>query len=173
MVRSTAPLAGITSAIAQRVTKLNPAIAIQLTELKSQIHERLAAERMMAWLAAAFGALAITLVTVGLSGIVACVAVSRRNEIGIRLSLGSTRAQIVMLVLRDSLWLLGTGLAVGLPLAAGAMRSAGTLLYGLSPTDLPTVAGAACLLAAAALFAGCVPAWRAASVSPDVALRCE
>jgi predicted permease len=173
IVRSSTSVSGIRSAIAQRVTKLNPAIAIQFTELKSQIRERLLIERMMAWLAGAFGVLATVLVIVGLYGIIAYLTVSRRNEIGIRLSLGSTRAQIVSLVLRDSLWLLATGLVIGVPLAAVAMRAAGTLLFGLSPTDLPTVAGATCLLAAAAGLAGCVPAWRAARLSPDIALRCE
>jgi putative ABC transport system permease protein len=173
IVRSSTSLSGITSAIAQRVTRLNPAMTIQFTELKSQIRERMLAERMMAWLAGAFGVLAVVLVTVGLYGIIAYLTVSRRNEIGIRLALGATRAQIVMLVLRDSLWLLATGLAIGLPLAVATMRGVTTLLFGLSPIDLPTVAGATCLLAAAAGLAGCVPAWRAARVSPDVALRCD
>jgi predicted permease len=171
IVRSGVPLSGITSAIAQRVTKLNPGIATEFTELKSQIRERLLAERMLAWLAGAFGVLAIILVIVGLYGIIAYLAVSRRHEIGIRLSLGSTRAQIVMLVLRDSLWPLAGGLLIGLPLAAATMRSASALLFGLSPTDLTTVAAAACVLAAAAALAGSIPAWHATRVRPDIALR--
>ena len=173
IVRSSVPVSSIRSAITERVTRLNPAIVLQFTELKAQIRERLVAERMMAWLAGAFGVLAIILVTVGLYGIIAYITVSRRNEIGIRLSLGSTRAQIVMLVLRDSLWLLATGLVVGLPLAAATMRAASTLLYDLSPADPATVTAATCLLAAAAGLAGSIPAWRAARVSPDIALRCE
>jgi ABC-type antimicrobial peptide transport system permease subunit len=124
-------------------------------------------------LAGAFGVLAMILVTVGLYGIIAYLAVSRRNEIGIRLSLGSTRAQILMLVLRESLWLGVAGLIIGLPLAAAAMRGLHTWLFGLSPIDLPTAAAGACLVAAAAALAGCVPAWRAARFSPDIALRCD
>lgn len=173
IVRSSMPLSGITGAIGQRVTKLNPAIRIQFIELKSQIRDRLMAERTTAWLAGAFGMLAIVMVTVGLYGIIAYLAVSRRQEIGIRLSLGSTRAQIVMLVLRDSLSLLALGLLIGLPLAAAAMRGASTLLFGLSPTDLTTMIGAAGVLAAAAGLAGAIPAWRAARVDPQVALRCD
>ena len=96
---------------------------------------------------------------------------SRRHEIGIRLSLGSTRSQIVMLVLRDSLWLLALGLLIGLPLAAVAMRAAGALLFGLSATDLTTIIGATAVLAVAAGLAGSIPAWRAARVDPHVALR--
>src|SRR5438045_210919 len=128
---------------------------------------------MTAWLAGAFGVLAVVMVTVGLYGIIAYLVVSRRNEIGIRLALGSSRAQIVMLVLRDSLWILALGLLIGLPLAAAAMRGASALLFGLSPTDLTTMVGAACALAAAAGLASGIPAWRAACVNPGIALRCD
>jgi len=126
---------------------------------------------MIAWLAGAFGILAMAIVSVGLYGIIAYLAVSRRHEIGIRLSLGSTRSQIATLVLRDNLWLMAAGLAIGVPLAVVAMRSAGTLLFGLAATDIPTLAGATCLLACAGLLAGAIPAWRAAHTKPDVALR--
>jgi predicted permease len=173
IIRSSASVSEVTSAIAQRVTKLSPGIAVQFTELKSQIRARLLVERMMAWLGGAFGVLAIVLVTVGLYGIIAYLTVSRRNEIGIRLSLGSSRAQIVMLVLRQNLWLLATGLAIGLPLAAAATLSARTLLFGLTPTNVPTLVAATCLLASAAALAGAIPAWRAARISPEAALRCD
>ncbi len=173
IVRAGAPLATLTPAIAQRVRQLRPSFALQFTDLKSQIRERLMAERTTAWLAGAFGGLAIVIVTVGLYGIIAFMVVSRRQEIGIRLSLGSTRSQIVMLVLRDSLWLLALGLFVGVPATALAMRTASALLFGLSPTDLTTMAAAISLLAAAAGFAGSIPAWRAARVDPQTALRCE
>lgn len=173
IVRTGASLSGITPAIAKRVASLNPGIAMQVIELKSQVRQRLIIERMMAWLAGAFGVLAVVIVTVGLYGIIAYLAGSRRNEIGIRLSLGATRAQIVRLVLRDSVWLLAAGLIIGVPLAVVTMRAADALLFGLSPTDLPTVAAAACLLAAVAAVAGWIPAWRAARLDPLAALRCE
>jgi predicted permease len=173
IVRSSTSLPGIDAAIVQRVRRLNPAIAIEFTQLKSQIGERLVAERMTAWLAGAFGVLAIIMVTVGLYGIIAYLVVSRRNEIGIRLALGSTRAQIVTLVLRDSLWLLALGLLIGLPLAAATMRGASALLFGLSPTDLTTMVGAAAVLAATAGLASGIPPWRAARVNPGIALRCD
>ena len=106
----------------------------------------------------------MTLVVVGLYGIVAYRAATRGNEIGIRLSLGSTRAQIAGLVLRDNLWLIGAGLAIGLPLAVAATRSADALLFGLAATDVPTVVGATSVLAAAGLLAAVVPAWRASQM---------
>ena len=72
---------------------------------------------MMAWLAGFFGALSITLASVGLCGVIAYLASGRRNEIGIRLSLGSTRLEVIRLMLRDSAWLLGLGLAIGRPVS--------------------------------------------------------
>ena len=139
IVRSSTPWPQSTAAIVERVEEAESCARVQFIELKSQIGDRLVAERTTAWLAGAFGVLAIVMVTVGLYGIIAYLAVSRRNEIGIRLSLGSTRAQIVMLVLRDSLWPLAVGLLIGLPLAAAVMRGASTLLFGLSPTDTTTM----------------------------------
>ncbi len=173
LVRSSTPWSRMTAPIVDRVKRLNPALTIQFTALKSQIGDRLVAERTTAWLAGAFGVLAIVMVIVGLYGIIAYLAVSRRHEIGIRLSLGSTRAQIVMLVLRDSLWPLAAGLLIGLPLAGGAMRGASTLLFGLSPTDVTTMVGATVMLAVSAALAGSVPAWRAARVDPAIALRSD
>ena len=146
---------------------------MHVVELKTQVRERLVNERMIAWLAGGFGILAMALVIVGLYGIVAYLAVSRRHEIGIRLSLGSTRAQIVALVLRDNLWMMAAGLVIGLPLAVGAMRATRALLYGLSPTDGGMVAGATCLLVVAGVLAAAIPAWRAAHVRLEDAIRSE
>jgi predicted permease len=173
IVRAAVPLTTVMPAIAQRVRQLRPSFALQFIDLKSQIRERLTTERTTAWLAGAFGVLAIVMVTVGLYGIIAYMVVSRRQEIGIRLSLGSTRSQIVMLVLRDSLWLLALGLLVGVPATALAMRAAKTLLFGLSPTDIATMVAASVLLGVAAGLAGSIPAWRASRVDPQVALRFE
>ena len=172
-VRASTPWSRLTAPIVERVKTIDPALAVHFTELKSQIGDRLVIERTTAWLAGAFGVLAIVMVTVGLYGIIAYLAVSRRNEIGIRLSLGSTRGQIVRLVLRDSLWPLAGGLVIGLPLAATVMRGASSLLFGLSPTDLTTMAVATAVLAASAVLAGSIPAWRAARVDPAIALRRE
>ena len=173
IVRASGPPAAVTSTIARRIQRLDPAIATSFVELKALVRERLVRERLVAWLAGAFGFLALTLVVVGLYGIVAYRAATRRNEIGIRLSLGSTRAQIAALVLRDNLWLIGAGLAIGLPLAVAATRSADALLFGLAATDVPTVVGATSVLVAVGLLAAVVPAWRAAQTRPDVALRCD
>ena len=173
IVRSRTPAAAIAGTIAQRVERLSPGIAMHVSELKTRVHERLLNERMVAWLAGVFAILAMALVLVGLYGIVAYLAASRKSEIGIRLALGSTRAQIVALVLRDNLWMMAAGVVIGLPLALGAMRAARALLYGLSPTDGGMMAGATCLLAVAGVLAAAIPAWRAARVRLGDAMRSE
>jgi predicted permease len=173
IVRTRAQDAAIARTIAQRVERLNPGITLHISELSVRVHERLVNERMVAWLAGAFAVLAIALVVFGLYGIVAYLAGSRRSEIGLRLALGSTRAQIVGLVLRDNLWMMAVGIVVGLPLAVGAMRAARAFLYGLSPADVEMVAGATSLLAVAGVLAAIVPAWHAASVPLAEAIRTE
>ena len=173
IVRVSAASEGLTSAITRQVVALNPGIKVDATPLKTLVRARLARERMVAWLAAAFGLLATALVTVGLYGLIAYLAVSRRHEIGIRLSLGSTRGQIAGLLLRSNLSLMMIGLAVGLPLAVVAMRAAGTLLFGLSPSNPPAMIGAVCVLSVAGLLAAALPAWRAARTRPEIALRCD
>ena len=109
----------------------------------------------------------------GLYGIVAYLAGGRRNEIGIRLSLGSSRLQIIRLVMGDSVRLVIIGLAIGLPMAIALMRTASTLLFRLSATDVGPLAEAVILLALAAGLAALVPAWRASRLDPSSALRAE
>ena len=173
IVRASGPTLAVTSAIAERLEKLNPGMVVQFTELDSIIRTRATTERALAWLAGAFGILAIVLVVVGLYGMIAYLAVSRRTEVGIRLSLGSTRAQIVGLILRDSFVLVAVGVLVGLPLAVITTRSAEALLFGISPADFVTLAGATSLLAAATVLAGGVPALRSALLPPMAAIRDE
>lgn len=171
MVRSNNPPAGLATAITQRVHRLSSGIAVDVESLETTVNARLLSERMVAWLAGVFAMLAIVLVAVGLYGIIAYLAASRRNEIGIRLALGSTRGQIVGLVLRDNLWVMIAGLTIGVPLGIAAMRAASTLLFGLTPSDAPTVVGAVALLAAIGVSAAAIPAWRAARVHVAAAIR--
>ncbi len=173
LVRADAPLGALEAAITARVASLKPSIAAGVADLSSHIRARAAGDRMIAWLAGAFGGVAMALVTIGLYGIIAYLTSSRRNEIGVRLALGSTRAQIVMLVMRESVMLLGAGLAVGVPLTILAVRTAAELLYGIAPTDPATMATATVAIAGAAVFAACIPAVRAACIHPERALRCD
>lgn len=165
--------AGIAAAIGRRVQALNGDIAVGFTTLSAQMVERLSAERMLAWLGGSFGILSMTLASIGLYGLIAYLALGRTHEIGIRLSLGATRANVVAMFLRTSARPIVHGLVLGLPITVLLMRSASTILFGLSPTDTTTLAIAVVLLAAAGGVAAFVPAWRAAQLDPTIALRSD
>jgi len=128
---------------------------------------------MIATLTMLFGALGLVLVAVGLYGVLAYTVEQRTHEIGVRMALGADRGKVVRLVLRDAFFQIGIGLGLGIPLAIGAGRLMTEQLYGVSPGDPQMLSGAILLLCLAALLAAWIPAARAASVDPMVALRTE
>ena len=130
-------------------------------------------DRLMARLSGFFGVLAVLLAVIGLYGVISYMVARRRNEIGIRMSLGADRRSIIALVLRESLLLLSIGLALGVALALGASRAAASMLFGLKPHDATTLITATVILAAIALAASYVPALRASKLDPMAALRNE
>jgi predicted permease len=132
-----------------------------------------ALRRSSAWLAGGFAALALVLSVIGLYGVVAYSVGQRTREIGLRMALGAGRGSVYRLVLGEAGRLVAVGLAFGAVAAAWAARLIGSLLFGTSPWDAPTLAGVAVILASAALGASYVPARRAASVNPIEALRVE
>ena len=139
--------------------------------LERRVQESLVRERLMAMLSGFFGVLAALLATIGLYGVMAYVMQRRRNEVGIRLALGARPGQVVRMVMRDAAVLVLCGVGVGVALSVAAGRSAETLLFGLSPTDVVTYVAAIALLTGIALIASLVPALRASWVDPMLALR--
>jgi ABC-type antimicrobial peptide transport system permease subunit len=120
-----------------------------------------------------FGALALLLAALGLYGVISYSVARRRNEIGVRMALGATRARIIRLVLGEVGRLVSVGVALGVLLALGATRLVATFLYGVEPNDPAMLALAAFTLAAVAIGAALIPARRAARLDPMVALREE
>jgi predicted permease len=173
IVRSTAPLGSLMSAIKKTVLSENAGISLQFQGYKAQIRESLLRERLMATLSGFFGLVAAVLATVGLYGVISYMVARRRNEIGIRIALGANRAEVMRLVIREAVLLLAAGLIVGTALATAMAQTASSLLYGLRPADPLSIALAICLLAAVAFAASLLPAFRAARVEPMVALREE
>jgi putative ABC transport system permease protein len=130
-------------------------------------------ERLMATLAAFFGALAITLAAIGLYGVISYMIVRRTNEIGVRMALGATQRDILTMVIAEVVKLLAFGLVIGCVLALSAAPAVRALLYGLRPSDPLTLVIAAVGLATVAIAASFLPARRASHLPPMVALRDE
>jgi ABC-type antimicrobial peptide transport system permease subunit len=137
------------------------------------VDNTLVRETMLAELSGIFGLVAVALAGVGLYGTLSYAVVRRTGEIGIRMALGADRGQMLFMVLRETLLLVAMGVAIGFPASLAAARLLQDYLFELTPEDPATLAGAALLLTAIAVFAGYLPARRAARVDPMTALRCE
>lgn len=138
-----------------------------------QLRKSIGQEQTTAILAIFFGALALLLAAIGLYGLLSYQVVQRTREIGVRIALGASRANVVALIARDIGLLLAIGMAVGLVASLGVSRVIGGLLFDMQRLDPWTYIAAVCLLAVAATIATCVPTRRATRVDPMVALRYE
>jgi ABC-type antimicrobial peptide transport system permease subunit len=148
-----------------------PIYSMRTTE--EQIDNSLRTERLVASLSGVFGALATMLAVIGLYGVMAYTVTRRTREIGIRMALGAFRREVIWMVMREVLILIGAGVLVGLPLAVGLSFLVKSQLYGLAPSDPVTLILATVLLALVAGLAGFIPALRASRIDPMNALRYE
>jgi predicted permease len=146
---------------------------IDLRSLDYQVGGNFNQERLIARLTILFGALALVLASVGLYGITSYSVARRTSEIGVRMALGADRRNVLLLVMRNALGLVGLGLALGIPIAFVAGHYMGDQLYAMHSYDPVSMGIAVVVLSAAAALAGFIPARRAASVEPMVALRVE
>jgi predicted permease len=144
-----------------------------LRTIGEQINRSLATERMIAMLSAVFGIIATVLATVGLYGVMAYTVARKTREIGIRMALGAFGKDVVWMVMREVLMLVGAGAAIGVTAAVLLTRYIQAQLYGLTPNDPGTLVAATILLSAVAALAGYLPALRASRVDPIRALRYE
>jgi ABC-type antimicrobial peptide transport system permease subunit len=130
-------------------------------------------ERMIAGVSMSAAALAILLACIGIYGLLAYAVTSRVREIGVRMSLGATRATVLRMIVREGLAVVVPGVLIGIPCALGAATLVRSQLYGVTATDPTTIIGAAILFIATGVTAALVPAWRAARIDPIDALRQE
>ncbi|MEZ5419839.1 MAG: ABC transporter permease [Vicinamibacterales bacterium] len=148
-----------------------PTYAVKTVE--GQLDETLLTDRLIASLSAGFGLLATLLASVGLYGVMAFVVARRRKELGLRLALGADPGQVVWLVMKEVLLLLGIGLAIGLPAAIALGRFVGSQLYGIEANDPWMAIGTTVVLTLVSAAAGFIPARRASRIDPNLALRYE
>jgi putative ABC transport system permease protein len=144
-----------------------------IVAMSDLISDSIARERFaMAWLGV-LAAIALTLASVGIFSVISHVTAQRTREVGIRLALGAQTSDVLKLVVRNGMTLTLIGVAIGLAGALALTRLIGSLLFGVTPSDLPTFISAAALLIVVALVACYIPARRATKVDPLVALRYE
>ncbi|MEZ4416467.1 MAG: ABC transporter permease [Gemmatimonadota bacterium] len=147
------------------------AIVFEQKTMARHLETMMVGHRLGAWVISAFGVLALFLATLGLYGVVSYAVATRSREVGIRLSLGAEPAQVIRMLMRGGMRLVGIGLVLGFALALLGSRLASGLLYGVSVTDPVAFAVVPLLLAAVAALAAWIPARRAGRVSPVRALR--
>ena len=155
----------------QRLRPDAPILAVRT--MTGLINGRLLTERLLATLCTFFALVALTLAAVGVYGLLTHLVARRIPEIGVRLALGAKPRQMLWMTIREILWLSVAGSMTGIAGAAAGLRVLNGLLFRLSPTDPLNLASAALILILASLAAAIIPARRAASVDPLVALRYE
>jgi predicted permease len=142
-----------------------------ITTLEREVDRRLARPRFFLALVGTFGSVALVLVTAGLYGVMAFAVAQRRHEMGVRLALGASPAQLFRDVVGRGAALAGLGLLAGLLASAGTVRALRSLLFGVGPWDAVTFGGAAAIVLIVTLLASWLPARRAQRTDPLAVLR--
>jgi predicted permease len=165
-----AALPGMRKAVAE----LYPNVPLEkpMTQ-QAQFDDSYAQQRMFAAMGGFFGLLAALLVATGLYGTHSFRVSQRTSEIGVRMALGARCGQVLLMMMRESLWVLTAGLAVGIPLTLFLIRPLRAMLYQMSPFDPISLALAILAIATVSCGAVLIPARRAAAIDPMQALRTE
>ena len=173
-VRTGADPEATVKALREAVQKVDPNLPLaRITTQAEQVERRFAQERSFAVANSLFGALALLLTCIGLFGLMSYSVARRTNEIGIRMALGAERRSVVGMVLRESMIMVGLGIAIGIAVSVAVGRLVAALLFGLAPTDTLAIALAIATMVVASTVAGYLPARRASRVDPMVALHNE
>ena len=174
VVQTALPPATMQQALVAAAASIDPDLPLfQMPKMPERLRASLAVERLLAWLLAAFAALAVFLAAAGLYAVVSFTTTLRTREFGIRVALGATARHLRQLVVEQTLWLVGIGLAVGLGLALASARALDSLLFGVGPTDVATYVAVGVLLLGVGVAAAQWPARKAARVNPVSALRAD
>jgi putative ABC transport system permease protein len=173
-VRSQGDARGISAAIASQAAALNKAILVTRNQRGNElIAGSIQGQRFRAVVLTIFSLIALLLAAVGMHSVVSYSVAQRTNEIGIRMALGATRANVVRLILGDGFRICIGGLAIGVPLSLTAAYGIRSWIFGVPPFDVVTLAGVVLALSLVAMLACYAPARKAASFDPLVAIRYE
>lgn len=174
VVRGATDVSALTRPIQSAVLSIDPRFPI-LTVVTSEslVSQSTPPQRVTAQAAGGLGLLTLLLSAMGVYGVVAFMVANRTREIGLRMALGATRAQVLRAVIRDAVRLAVPGLALGALLAAGMAILMRSMLLGVEPLDPVSLCSATGVLLLVVLLASLVPARRAAATDPMDALRCQ
>jgi len=174
VVRTTLEPEALAASIRRELASLDRDIPLfGLQTMQRYLEQNTEQQRLSVVLLTGFSGLALLLAVVGIYGVLSYTVSQRTQEIGIRVTLGATRRDVIRMVIGDGMRLALTGIAIGLVVSFGVTRLLTTLLYQVSPHDPATFLGLAILLSAVAFAASSLPALRATRVSPIAALRQE
>jgi predicted permease len=157
----------------REIESLGKEYVLRTRTVKQVTGELLVSERVNAMLCSFFAGLALLLASIGLYGLTSYGVTRRTREIGVRVALGAQQESVRWMILRETLTLTVLGVGVGIPSGLAASRLIASMLFALSPSDVSTIVAACLLLLAVALLAGYLPARRASSIDPILALRTE
>jgi len=173
-VRTSSEAAGLASAVVSEIHAVDPDVVVYgIRTMQDRLYDSLARQRFSSTMLGAFAVFALLLAAIGLYGVMSHLVTQSTRDIGVLVALGARPGNILRLVVRQGMELAGIGIVVGLAAAAALTRVMASLLFGVSATDVATFAAVPALLAAVALAATAIPAWRATRVDPMVALREE
>jgi putative ABC transport system permease protein len=173
LVRTAAEPSAFFETMRRKAHAIAPDVPVELSTMEARLAENVAAPRFRTLLLGIFAGLAVCLAMAGVYGVMAWVVGQRANEIGLRMALGATTADVLRIVLRQGLGLAALGLAFGLAAAVAVSRLLTRMLFAVKPGDPLTYVCVAAVLAVVAVAATYVPARRAAKLDPLVALRQE
>lgn len=173
VVRGAVPAGELAGAVRETARGMNPEMAVKLTTMEDMIANSIAAPRFRTFLSGTFAALALVLAMGGIYGVMNYMVTQRTGEIGVRVALGAGARDVMGLVLGRAAGLAAAGLAIGAGLSLAASRWLASMLFGVQATDAATYAAVLGAVAAVAMAAAAVPAWRAARIDPVEALRRE
>jgi putative ABC transport system permease protein len=173
ILKTTLPLAATEAWIRSQVASLDPTVPVDIKTLSERVGKLADRPRFEMLLVGFFAFTGLLLAVVGLYGVISFFVVQRTQEIGIRMAVGASRADILRLVLANALRLIAPGVFFGLVLAFALSRVLSSLLFNVAPHDPVAFAGVTGLLILVAFLATLVPASSATRVNPTVALRCD